>query len=190
MYHACEDGNSNTGDGCIAHGGFCEVEYGWECGQGDPIEWDYCKEICGDGHDMGTYMCDDGNINSGDGCDQLCCIEDGFQCDQVGTLGTYGNQPSVNAVYGGTLDVPDPDICYEICGDGKDFGYYECDDGNLVNGDGCDDTCTIEPGFECYDGTSINKDTCYEICGDGDDYYKYPCDDGNVINGDGCDKLC
>lgn len=32
------------------------------------IEWDHCKEICGDGHDFGTYECDDGNKVSGDGC--------------------------------------------------------------------------------------------------------------------------
>jgi len=43
------------------------------------------------------------------------------------------------AAGGYRLDVKDPDICYEICGDGKDFGTYECDDGNLRNLDGCDD---------------------------------------------------
>lgn len=25
----------------------------------------------------------------------------------------------------------------------------ECDDGNTTNGDGCDSSCKIEPGFSC-----------------------------------------
>jgi cysteine-rich repeat protein len=78
MYNSCEDGNLITGDGC--DGATCEVEYGYECGEGDPIEWDTCKEICGDGHDLGNYECDDGNINTGDGCDRHCHIEKGYTC--------------------------------------------------------------------------------------------------------------
>ncbi|CDW83342.1 UNKNOWN [Stylonychia lemnae] len=39
--------------------------------------------------------------------------------------------------------------CTEICGDGKRLGQNECDDGNLNNGDGCDENCIIEPGFSC-----------------------------------------
>ena len=31
-----------------------------------------CYEICGDGIDLGTYECDDGNQFSGDGCDAFC----------------------------------------------------------------------------------------------------------------------
>jgi len=49
------------------------------------------------------------------------------------------------------------DYCWEICGDGYDYWYYDCDDGNLINGDGCDDSCKIELGYACdfgtYDGT-------------------------------------
>lgn len=35
-------------------------------------------------------------------------------------------------------------INQEICGDGLNLGYYECDDGNLVSGDGCDSNCNKE----------------------------------------------
>lgn len=31
--------------------------------------------------------------------------------------------------------------CVEVCGDGKNFGLLQCDDGNLVNGDGCSNSC-------------------------------------------------
>ena len=39
--------------------------------------------------------------------------------------------------------------CVEKCGDGVDMLTYECDDGNLVSGDGCNETCQVEPGFYC-----------------------------------------
>lgn len=48
----------------------------------------------------------------------------------------------------------------------------ECDDNNLVNGDGCSASCTIE------------------LCGDGDVDFGEECDDGNLIDGDGCDGIC
>ena len=79
----------------------------------------------------------------------------------------------------------------EICGDGYDFFNYGCDDGNLKNGDGCDEFCRIEIGFTCGGGNyNPNPDTCIEICGDGKDFYFYACDDGNLVNGDGCSSTC
>lgn len=40
------------------------------------------------------------------------------------------------------------ETCVEICGDGVAL-EVECDDGNIVNDDGCSDKCQIEEGFEC-----------------------------------------
>ncbi|CDW87619.1 UNKNOWN [Stylonychia lemnae] len=40
--------------------------------------------------------------------------------------------------------------CYEVCGDSKNLGFHECDDGNLLNGDGCDENCMLEPGINKY----------------------------------------
>jgi len=34
-----------------------------------------------------------------------------------------------------------------LCGDGLRFEPEQCDDGNLVGGDGCDPLCELEPGF-------------------------------------------
>ena len=48
-------------------------------------------------------------------------------------------------------------VCREICGDGVMKGEYECDDGNLLDGDGCSRDCEIETGFKC-EGTN-----CWEI---------------------------
>ena len=52
--------------------------------------------------------------------------------------------------------------CSEICGDGLNLGEHECDDGNLLDGDGCSSLCVIEEGFKCYQGDNINisRDKC------------------------------
>jgi cysteine-rich repeat protein len=116
--------------------------------------------VCGDGMPSYPEQCDDSNVVSGDGCDDACQIEPGFTCE-----------------YGGA--------CREVeCGDGLQdvysigggyFAFEQCDDGNASSGDGCDDDCTIEPGFVCgYPGTS-----CHEvICGDG-------LQDGYFVPGEG-----
>jgi cysteine-rich repeat protein len=97
-----------------------------------------------------------------------------------------------------------------ICGDGV-LDYFdnneECDDGNTVNGDGCDEHCTLECGNgivdgeeECDDGNQQSEDGCsagcvIEFCGDGIVQVIMPgigeqCDDGNAIDGDGCSAGC
>lgn len=43
--------------------------------------------------------------------------------------------------------------CVEICGDGWRI-EYPCDDGNIINTDGCSDGCRVEPGFLCDNSTS------------------------------------
>lgn len=40
-------------------------------------------------------------------------------------------------------------------------GYNACDDGNLVNGDGCSSDCRIEKNFRCEGGSDTTKDICY-----------------------------
>ena len=37
-------------------------------------------EICGDGLNLGSYECDDGNTKDGDGCSSKCKIENGYEC--------------------------------------------------------------------------------------------------------------
>lgn len=49
--------------------------------------------------------------------------------------------------------------CVEICGDGIRFDLA-CDDGNLVDGDGCSSTCTIETNYTCKGGNSTSASIC------------------------------
>ena len=44
-----------------------------------------------------------------------------------------------------------------------DRGTLGCDDGNLVDGDGCDSTCNVENGWICHAKTTIVASVCYEI---------------------------
>lgn len=52
--------------------------------------------------------------------------------------------------------------CEEICGDGKRY-EIQCDDGNLINGDGCSDKCSEETGWTCSGGTTTSKSTCVKF---------------------------
>ena len=53
----------------------------------------------------------------------------------------------------------DPIRCDEQCGDGILF-TLECDDGNLINGDGCSDVCEVEEGYECMNGSQTEVSVC------------------------------
>ncbi len=92
-----------------------------------------------------------------------------------------------------------------ICGNAVIEAGEECDDGNLISGDGCSSTCqlesvcgngALEEGEECDDGNLDNGDGCSDtcaiefICGNGVLQAGEECDDGNLVNGDGCSDTC
>lgn len=66
---------------------------------------------------------------------------------------------------------PSPEI---ECGNDLVEGGEICDDGNLINGDGCSNQCTNE---KCGDGVTQS------LLGE-------ECDDGNTNVGDGCSSTC
>jgi hypothetical protein len=39
----------------------------------------------------------------------------------------------------------------------------QCDDGNLIDGDGCSSNCTIEPFYTCNGGSSTSASVCFYI---------------------------
>jgi len=77
------------------------------------------------------------------------------------------------------------------CGDGmfQNENGEECDDGNNKNGDGCDNKCTIEPGWSCTGGSWTHESVC-DKCGNGIQQGQEECDDGNTVEGDGCSGTC
>jgi len=90
-----------------------------------------------------------------------------------------------------------------LCGNGSLDPGEQCDDGNVIDGDGCDSNCTLTGcgngivtlGEQCDDGNLINGDGCDSNCtptgcGNGIVTGGEQCDDGNLINGDGCSATC
>ncbi|MBK8156762.1 MAG: DUF4215 domain-containing protein [Streptococcus sp.] len=65
--------------------------------------------------------------------------------------------------FGGTST--NQDTCFELCNDGVITMSEQCEDGNIVNGDGCGASCTIETGWTCT--TAPVPNACTPICGDG-----------------------
>lgn len=166
-FEACDDGNNNDGDGCW--GNCLGVESGYICRDaGQP-----CALVarCGDGAIVFPEQCDDGGVTAGDGCSATCKIELGFKCDpgQPCLPTTCGDdlvegaemcEPNLND--GCTSQCQfEPDCgdgtgpCTSECGDGLVLGEA-CDDGNRLNGDGCDEACIVEDGYEC----GVNEGDC------------------------------
>jgi cysteine-rich repeat protein len=172
---ACDDGNTEGGDGCNR---ICQLEANWECPEpGKP-----CRNlaICGNGRLTSDETCDDGNTNSGDGCSADCgSIEPGWECRVPGTR------------------------CTPACGDGVSSGGETCDDGNSNSDDGCSSTCQVEPGADCpVVGKACTKMVCGngkvergELCDCGRDPKNLPsgCKAPNGLyygDGKGCSNTC
>ena len=80
----------------------------------------------------------------------------------VTTLGIFCN--SCEEIHPGLIGIKEePRTCTEICGDGRNMGILQCDDGNLLDGDGCDSQCRIENGYSCDGGGEDLSDVCVDI---------------------------
>jgi cysteine-rich repeat protein len=177
----CDDNNTVDGDGCSA---LCVVEF------------------CGDGVVQAGLgeECDDGPNGDGDGCSSACVVE---RCGDGIVQNLLGEECDTGAT------VSDSGECLTscrpaACPDGfVREGVEECDDGNAVDGDGCNAGCVIEvcgdaaagPGEECDDGNETDADGCstdcrLEYCGDSRPGPGEQCDDGNTVDRDGCSKDC
>jgi cysteine-rich repeat protein len=140
----CKDkvGDPCGGANICCEGLTCFTKPGKEngkCGYTEP------QDYCGDGELDTGEECDDGNTTAGDGCSDECVEEycgDGIiqqglgeECD-----GEQGcSSETCTYLLGDDDDDEDP-----VCGDGIVEGEEECDDSNLVNGDGCSDQCQNE----------------------------------------------
>lgn len=63
-----------------------------------------------------------------------------------------------------------------------------CDDGNIVAGDGCSDSCQVEVGYSC----ETDGQPCFSTCGDGIIAGDEECDEGpwDPETGDFCSWDC
>ena len=180
-----------VGQVCAAHEDVCITEHG-----------------CGDGVREGNEICDDGNIEDGDGCSHDCksmevcgnkIVDQGEDCD---------GQPNCSL-----------DCHFQRCGNGILDPGEVCDDGNVESGDGCSADCMSNEacgngivdtavGEECefsdrpfphhFDDTvDCDNDCTKVVCGDGhtNKAAGEQCDpgimvDGNAMDSEGCDSDC
>lgn len=92
----------------------------------------------------------------------------------------------------------------DSCGNGRLDAAEACDDGNEIEGDGCDSNCTLsgcgnqitDASEECDDGNEADTDDCLSncagaFCGDGKLHHgSEVCDDGNSDDTDACTTIC
>ena len=166
---ACDDGNDNAEDGC---NNISQINLGYVCAGSPSV----CEVVFGDGVVVaGVEECDDGlgttaspsPAVSNDGCSSEGRVENGFTC-----------------VGGNNID-GSPTRCTANRGDGQLLGDEECDDGNLQNGDGCDQNGQIEAGYAC----PLVNQPCSVVLNDGYVVAGHEaCDDKNPNASDGCNS--
>lgn len=127
-------------------------------------------------------------------CGAPSCLdfEDGGNPEEVvlvnGTASDVVRYVAVGAYFSSGSGTVDVTTTAPVCGDGTVEGLEDCDDGNTTAGDGCSDTCELEPGYVCGGAPSM----CELACGNGvvDRFLGEQCDDGGTATGDGCSDTC
>jgi len=152
--------------------------------------------------------CEDGNEVSGDGCSTICEPEicgDGVVQAGLGEECDDANSDDDDVCVGcQDAECGDGFTCTDgVCTSGPGGGVEECDDGDVVDGDGCDSDCSVTAcgngivtaGETCDDGDLTDGDGCDSNCtptgcGNGVTTAGEECDDGNNDAEDGCGPTC
>ncbi len=144
----CDDGNTTSGDGCSST---CQIEPGADC----PTAGQTCTTAkCGNGIVEKSELCDCGidPNNLPTGCKAVNGL---FYGDGKGCSKTCTKEPSCQDPTTGKTQA-----CTSACGDGNLDPGEDCDDGNLVDLDGCSSKCKVEGGFACPPATAQDSSTC------------------------------
>ncbi len=192
----CDDGNGTNGDGCNndcrrSNGEPCTIDNQCSSGVCDPTSMT-CEpaNTCGNGElePANNEVCDDGNTAPNDGCESDCRLSNGQGC----TMDSQCASGECNEQTG---------LCVPAigCGNGVLNAGEICDDGNTINGDGCETTCRRTDGQPCTMDNQCHSGVCdpdsgtcepANVCGNGEVENAEVCDDGNSTDGDGCNTDC
>ncbi|MEZ4287734.1 MAG: BspA family leucine-rich repeat surface protein [Polyangiales bacterium] len=222
---ACDDGDPDNTNAC---NNSCLKNLGEVCGNGTECASAFCDEgicACDDDSDCGgselcnlntapnvcvnagcgngvleaSEGCDDGNSVDGDGCSGACSLEVGEACNEAAP-GEVGNASCASGICDATAGAPGICEAADVCGNSVLEVAEACDDGNVVDGDGCSSSCLLENGENCTDSTQCVSGQCdvgvtdvctsSSACGDGIIDDGEGCDDGNTDADDGCSDTC
>ena len=211
---ACDDGGTTPPDGSTDGAtptGCVGAADGSACGSGLICIAGACgASECGDGFvdTAAGEECEDGNETAFDGCEPADCsftceadteCDDGRECngaetcsaDHVCAAGTAPAPGAECALEGGGVGACRGADCVNAgCGNGVPDGGEDCDDGNDVAGDGCENDCVFSctEDSNCADGDTCNgNETCdlgTHACVAGTD--GLDCVDGNDCTMDLC----
>ena len=131
----CDDWNKTSGDGCSKS---CRQEEEKEPEEEEILHFsaDGVKEpVCWNGVLELTEECDDGNLSSGDWCNEFCEVE---KSEQENQKKKKKETELEEEFFEDIFEVAE-------CGNGILEKGERCDDGNNENNDGCSYRCRIEP---------------------------------------------
>ena len=179
---ACNEGYTGDGYTCL------DLD---ECATG----MNDCSPVATCTNAVGSFSCacTEGYEGSGVTCRDIDeCTNGTARCEPGETCVNRIGMPYECACARGFVRDPESGECVRTCGDGARTPGEECDDNNTEDGDGCDGTCTVEPGFTCW--TVDGPSTCLRTCGDGVIHPNEECDRGEENNSDtevdGCRTDC
>ncbi|NVB37187.1 DUF4215 domain-containing protein [Pseudenhygromyxa sp. WMMC2535] len=145
-----------------------QEETSWSFEDTADTETDIGEQECGNGVVEGDEECDDQNESNSDECLDTCVLNvcgDGFIYE-----GVEACDPGEDEIGPNEACVPGCEV--NVCGDGFTGPGEQCDDGNLIDGDGCNSDCTtgtcgdgiVDTGEDCDDGNAIETDACLSTC--------------------------
>lgn len=115
---------------------------------------------------LGYCQCNTGYLVTGicttiTGCISATSLQNQVYCLACNTTLNFIRTANFTCVCSSGFILTIFQVCQSICGDSQIVGTEGCDDGNLVNGDGCSSTCQIETSYYC--DNSSPPSICYVI---------------------------
>lgn len=128
-----------------------------QCNQGFQFDNATKKCICSVGTEI-TNTC-----TTIIGCISSHYIDNILKCLACDTTKNFRYENNACPCFIGYKLLPNALICTPVCGDGKKLSIEQCDDGNILSGDGCSSICTIESGFVCVNQIGTQLSLCTKL---------------------------